>query len=302
MYTDAWRRLLLVMMHDITQELVYTTTADGLDHAGILISPTQPSLAQIPIVWVHGAGASFSFRPYVLLASSLAHLGYPILLGNNRGHDFGYFLGFDHDQPRYAGQGWEFFDQAPNDIDAWITFLENQGYTHVILAGHSLGATKVIYYQAHRQDSRVSGVVSASAPADLAQHSAYEPLHTQAAQMVRDQHGHDLLPWGSVPGGGTLSAQTYYNRATSGLDVYGLDTPTPLISQVHCPVLALYGTQEAIVGGADDLVRARAAASPRTRVETVLIEDADHVYTGHETVVAHIIDQWVRAIRANTDL
>lgn len=262
-------------MQDITQKLVYTTTADGLDHSGMLIAPLDRSLQHIPIVWVHGAGASFYFRPYVLLASELAQLGYPVLLGNNRGHDFGYFLGFDQNQPRYAGQGWEFFDQSPHDFDGWITFLEREGYMHVILAGHSLGAAKVVYYQAHRQDGRVKGVVSASAPGDLARHSTHEPLHTQAADMVRDQRGHDLLPWGSVPGGGTLSAQTYYNRATCHLDLYGFNTPTPLISQVHCPVLAFYGTQEAFVGGADDLARAKAAASPRSCVATALIDGAD---------------------------
>lgn len=32
------------------------------------------------------------------------------------------------------------------DIYAYIAFAEDQGYEHIVLAGHSLGANKVIYY------------------------------------------------------------------------------------------------------------------------------------------------------------
>ena len=39
----------------------------------------------------------------------------------------------------------ERFSYTDEDIDAYLTFAEEEGYKHIIFAGHSLGANKVIY-------------------------------------------------------------------------------------------------------------------------------------------------------------
>ena len=49
----------------------------------------------------------------------------------------------------------ERFTYTDEDIDAYLTFAEQEGYKHIILAGHSLGANKVIYYLSRYHDSRV---------------------------------------------------------------------------------------------------------------------------------------------------
>ena len=36
-----------------------------------------------------------------------------------------------------------------------LTFVDQEGYEHIILAGHSLGANKVIYYLSRHHDPRV---------------------------------------------------------------------------------------------------------------------------------------------------
>lgn len=284
-------------MKHVTEELVYTTTDDGLEHAGVLLRAADSTQTPVPIVWVHGAGANFYMRPYVLLARALAQRGYTVLLGNTRGHDFGYFLGFDNQQPRYAGQGWEYFHQSPYDIAGWITFLEQQGFARVILGGHSLGAAKVVYYQAQRQDHRVHGVVSASAPAALAQHDGATPSGSSADGARRSRTRFTAM--GQSAGGGTLSAQAYYDRGSSQLDLYGRDTTLPPIAKIVCPLLALYGTDEGFVGGKDDLARAKAYADARAGIATALIEGADHVYAGYEAEVARTIDTWIQNISSN---
>lgn len=40
----------------------------------------------------------------------------------------------------------ERFSYAVDDVRAWLDYAERQGYEHVVLAGHSLGANKVIRY------------------------------------------------------------------------------------------------------------------------------------------------------------
>ena len=48
----------------------------------------------------------------------------------------------------------ERFSYTDEDIDAYLTFAEEEGYDHIVLAGHSLGANKVIYYLYRPESSR----------------------------------------------------------------------------------------------------------------------------------------------------
>lgn len=49
----------------------------------------------------------------------------------------------------------ERFADALDDVAAYVDFAERQGYRHIVLAGHSLGANKVIYYLSTTHDPRV---------------------------------------------------------------------------------------------------------------------------------------------------
>ena len=49
----------------------------------------------------------------------------------------------------------ERFSYTDEDIEAYLSFAEKEGYKHIILAGHSLGANKVIYYLSRHHDARV---------------------------------------------------------------------------------------------------------------------------------------------------
>ena len=60
----------------------------------------------------------------------------------------------------------ERFVLADEDIKAYLDYAEKQGYRHIILAGHSLGANKVIYYLSRHHDSRVEHFLLLS-PANL---------------------------------------------------------------------------------------------------------------------------------------
>ncbi len=49
----------------------------------------------------------------------------------------------------------ERFSYTDDDIEAYLTFTHQEGYQHIILAGHSLGANKVIYYLSRHQDANI---------------------------------------------------------------------------------------------------------------------------------------------------
>ena len=60
----------------------------------------------------------------------------------------------------------EDFAYTDEDIEAYLDFAQAQKYKHIILAGHSLGANKVIYYLSRHHDERVEHFILLS-PANV---------------------------------------------------------------------------------------------------------------------------------------
>ncbi|MBR1624972.1 MAG: DUF1749 domain-containing protein [Clostridia bacterium] len=90
----------------------------------------------------------------------------------------------------------ERFSFTDEDIDAYLTFAENAGYKHIILAGHSLGANKVIYYLSRHNDERVEKFLLLS-PANVAHMTSgvAEREKKIIRQMVESGEGNEMLPF-----------------------------------------------------------------------------------------------------------
>ena len=90
----------------------------------------------------------------------------------------------------------ERFSYTDEDIDAYLTWASEEGYEHIILAGHSLGANKVIYYLSHNHDPRVEHFFLLS-PANLTY--MMSGVTAQEKQIIRDQvergDGDKMLPF-----------------------------------------------------------------------------------------------------------
>lgn len=282
------------MFQNYSERLVSATTEDGLILPGVVLRPPR-ARRSAAIVWVHGLTGNFAGQR--ARCSPLAERGFVVVDGDNRGHDFGALVRRTEGAPLLAGGGWELFDQSPFDVAAWIDVAESLGFPSVILVGHSLGALKVGYYQATRNDPRVLGIVAASPPAGAGLLNV--ELVAEAERLVREGRGQDLLPWGSSgAGAGTVSAQTYLNRVRTNVDVYGFVTPNPRVLKIQQPILALYGTEEPDVGAAAELEKIRLNALFSPWVETQMIEGANHAYSGHEEDVGALIVEWAgRVVR-----
>ena len=80
-------------------------------------------------------------------------------------------------------------------------------------------------------------------------------------------------------------------------DFFGTKTETrnPGVTRIHCPLLAFFGTRGDVGSQADlELLKSsiqRQSSGP-SRVDTVMIENADHMYTGEEAQVAQVIAKW----------
>lgn len=83
-------------------------------------------------------------------------------------------------------------------------------------------------------------------------------------------------------------------------DFFGVESPNPGVARVRCPILAFYGTKEPDIGKPEDLELLKATVKRVTnnppRVDTLMIQNAGHMYEGEETQVADGIVKWIATL------
>jgi pimeloyl-ACP methyl ester carboxylesterase len=281
-------------VHDNYQEhLVCTHTEDGIRLDGALIRALVPTARPIAVVWVHGGGSNFYQPMYLRLGRALAARRIVFITGNTRGHDYGSWCEHADGTSFLGGVAWERLEGAPRDVAAWVRFAAEQGVHRVALAGHSLGALKVIVYQAEHPDPRVVGLALISPPLRPEWDTGrYPNLLAQAEQLVADGQAEELLPGPWI----RLSARTLLSTHRFDLDQFGRARPDAPIARVRCPVLAILGTNEPSIGVPDDLETVRRNARAAPRVELRVLEGADHSYAGQEAELAEVLADWIAGV------
>jgi len=99
-------------------------------------------------------------------------------------------------KPEIIGSFKEDFNDTDEDIEAYLDYAKQAGYKHIILAGHSLGANKVIYYLSRHHDERVEHFLLLS-PANLTHMTSdtSEQEKQIVKRMVETGHGQAFLPF-----------------------------------------------------------------------------------------------------------
>lgn len=279
-----------------SEELAYADRADGLALEGALINPVGMDSKQVAVIWIHGNTSRFYDYPYIQIGREVAQLGYTFITANTHGHDIVSMVWDDKGGATPGGACWERFDEVPLDIAAWVDLAVENGAQRVVLVGHSFGANKVAYYQAIKQDPRVIGVVCASG--DVKWKADTDRL-ALAEQMEAEGNLDEILPMLEVSWY-RMSARTFLSRARIAQHVLTSTERTPYIAQIECPILAFYGTEEAWCGTQSDLdeIKSHATASPR--VDTHLLEGADHVCWGKADRAAELICSWISSVMSDT--
>jgi pimeloyl-ACP methyl ester carboxylesterase len=279
-------------MPDWCEELVYTESEDGLDLEGVIIRPGTGGTLSTAVVWIHGNTGNFYFFPYVVIGRALAQKGYPFISGNTRGHDVSASLWNLRQEKEVAGgSAWEKLEEAPLDIGGWVQYTMTLGVEKIVLVGHSQGAAKVTLYQSQRQDGRISGVALASP--DL--HGHWSKAVAEARTLVESGRGDEVLPVIMDEPWYRLSAHNIISRTDVLGHVYASQIRTPDIAAIQQPILAFFGTNHD-VGARAELEMLKQNAMKSARVDTALIDGADHVYVGHEEQVASMIAGWIEAL------
>lgn len=290
-------------MSAYSEQIVYTPSEDQRLLAGVLMQPTGAAVRSLGMVMLHGSTVAFYYPlMYVYLGRALAERGYRYLSGNTRSHDIASpewlwpptCRGEDVATWRLGGHGWTRFDEEPHDVAGWIDFLSAQGAEQIVLFGHSGGVSKVLYYQAERQDPRVVGLILAGA-ADRVQ--PIDPARLALAQrLVAEGQGDALLPVPEgelIHDGGMESAARVVHWARI-MSPFAAEGHKPWIGTIRVPVLATLGAEEVEALPNYEDMRRRAVQAPRFDIQ--VIQGADHCYTGRERELAEVVLGWLETL------
>ena len=148
-------------------ELVRSTTSDGVRLDGALHRADNSADRRLPIdavVCLHGVGANFyGSTLFEDLLPAFLGRGVAVLRVNTRGHDR-VSIANTTGGPVQQGAAYEVVGQCRYDVRAWLDFLAQRGFQRVGLMGHSLGAIKAIYAEAHEPHTKTGCLIAISPP------------------------------------------------------------------------------------------------------------------------------------------
>ena len=161
-------------------------TKRGVVLNGVLFRPETQKTADTVMIAITGIHGNFYSNPfYYNIGDTLnrANIDFVYAQTNDA---FGEIktLNVRTGKEETIGSWNERFAYTDEDIEAYLDFAEAEGYRHIILAGHSLGANKVIYYLSRHHDKRIERFFLLS-PANLSY--MMSGVTERQKQMIREQ-------------------------------------------------------------------------------------------------------------------
>lgn len=281
-------------------ELVSATTSDKVRLDGLFCEPI-PGPKQLncdAVLLVHGLGGNFyQSRLLKHFARSATQRSMTALLVNTRGHDY---LNSTTRMGRSAtlGAAVEVIDECRFDFEAWIEFLVERGHERVVLLGHSLGAIKALYSQAHQPHNSVCGIAAFSAT-KLSYDSLlgstggdrFSHWLAEARRHVADGNG-DQFMHVDFPFPTWMSATAYLAKYGDG-DRYNWMS---FADRIQKPVLAAFGARELEENPAFAAMKNDIANLKIRNFTVTVVPNADHFYSACFDQAVSAFEQWCESL------
>ena len=127
-------------------EKVYFKSIDNLNMIGLLHLPEKDKKVDTVVISMHGITSNCLKYREDVLARMFTDIGVAYFAFNNRGHDIiNTYDKITDDDMHFYGSGAENIYDSYYDIKAAILYMQRMGYNNIILQGHSMGCTKVVY-------------------------------------------------------------------------------------------------------------------------------------------------------------
>lgn len=283
---------------EVPVSLVRLRTRDGVWLDGVVTEPKRRSRSAL--VLVHGLGSVFSAAPTLTreLSTRLNAAGIAYFKFNTRGHGV-----VARGGRRLAGAAYERFVDCVEDIRTVLAFVRQRGHRRIVLAGHSTGANKVLYYASRARDRRVSGIVLLGAVSDVAAEARRLGQRELRRRVAAAERIARRDPLGLVPRAwGYWSARRYISLYRPGEveDVFPYYRPGArwtALRAVRLPIAVVIGRRDEFLDRpAGELIAAFRQNATRARAFTgAVISGARHGFQRRERELADMIVRWILA-------
>ena len=250
---------------------------------------------------MHGLSSTFySGQPLIQeLSARLGRAGIGLFKFNTRGHDTVARMG-----KRLAGAAFERFEDSVEDIRATIAFAQRHGYRRIILAGHSTGANKTLYYAAKTRDPRVAGLALLGPISDVAAEAKQIGWRALGRRVMRAERIAKRDPGALVPRAwGFRSARRYLSlyRPGGAEDVfpyYRSNARWTALRSVRAPVAVIVGSRDEYLDRRpQELLEAfRRNATRAPSLTGVIVAGAPHGFQKREPELAGAIIRWIQKL------
>lgn len=271
-------------------------TRDGIVLEGIAVLPRKKS--KTALIWIHGLSSRFSSgqRAIKEISSACRNAGIGYFKFNTRGHD----VAFRSDK-KIIGGGFETFDECTHDIRAMIRLARKQGFTEIVLAGHSTGANKALYYAATTKDRSIKGLMLLGAISDIValrkEMGAKKFIAAcKIAAMLRKK-SHALMPIEY----GLYSAKRFWSLCNAGekedtFPYYDEKRKWNALESVHVPIAVVIGSRDEYLDQTPkNYLAAFKQHAPLTKnFSGIMIKGTNHSFRKKEKELAREMIKWTK--------
>lgn len=274
-------------------EFVETTTKDNLVLQGLLTEPSKKT--DTVILHIHGMAGNFWENSFIkTMLSEYPKNNISFLTVETRGAELLRWFSTSDNDKRLVGNSYEIFEESIHDVEVWVNFLLSKGYKNIHLQGHSLGCSKIAYYQKTKNHPSVKSLLFIS-PADMMgllvepkYKAEYEKFHKEAKELTKKGKENELLSgihWSFA----RQSAKSFLNFSfeNDNLAIFNYYNPErgfKTINEIKVPMLSILGTKDdgIVTDAYESNEMLKKQANNSKKFHGVVFEDAQHDFDGFE--------------------
>ena len=274
-------------------ENINVETRRGTVLNGVLFPAKSANTVVIAITGIHGNFYSNPF--YYNIGDALSDNGIDFIYAQTN-DAYGEIETFNAKtgEKELIGSWNERFSYTEEDIDAYLNYAAAKNYKHVILAGHSLGANKVIYYLSRNHDTKRVNHFILMSPANLTymMSGVSDKERDFIEKIVRYGQGKKILPFYFM-GWVVCTANTAHDWLSGVLDNVhtNFDGDFSQVEQITHNGALIIGTYDNFTDGDPSgfLKNINSHMKTAEKNKMIFIERTGHTYQQKHAEIAEII-------------
>ena len=219
------------------------------------------------------------------------------------GHNQGSFHIVDYackDNFIRRGVSFEKFDDCLEDISAYVDYAEKLGYRNIIIAGHSLGANKVIYYLSKKKIDLIKAYILLG-PCDMAHETSLikTTLINEAKENIVNGEPNRILSqlvWDYYVLSSKRLIDLVENKNSQNIPIISKIGSFNALKSIKLPLLAVAGEFDDSCSDNIEKYLSLLIKNTDYKGEYAIVKGAGHTYFNHEYDLFKIVYKFILSL------